>query len=100
MWSFEKLFGESFSSGDERIRSMRNEKGEIVSDSGQSMAGFAGAKPPYFEEPLKKKLARRRRKFAACGGQRPMQAAVVQGRKNGRAPSFENRGKCSAKRTS
>jgi hypothetical protein len=23
MWSFEKLFGESFSSGDERIRSMR-----------------------------------------------------------------------------
>ena len=62
MWSFEKLFGESFSSGDERNRSMRNEKGECVSGSGQSMVGSATAEPPYFEEPLKKKLARRRRK--------------------------------------
>jgi hypothetical protein len=31
MWLLEKLFGESFSSGDERIRSMRKKKGECVS---------------------------------------------------------------------
>ena len=29
MWSFEKLFGESFSSGDERIRSMRRRKENV-----------------------------------------------------------------------
>ena len=32
VWLLEKLFGESFSSGDEWIRSMRNEKGERVSE--------------------------------------------------------------------
>jgi len=29
MWSFEKLFGESFSSGDERNRSMRKRKENV-----------------------------------------------------------------------
>jgi hypothetical protein len=47
------------------------QKGECVSGSGQSMAGSALAEPPYFEEPLKKKLARRRRNLrrAVAGGQ-------------------------------
>ena len=63
MWSFEKLFGESFSSGDER-KWLGKTKGECVSESGQSFGGCRVAEPPYFEEPLKKKLERRRRKFA------------------------------------
>ena len=39
MWSFEKLFGESFSSGDERIGSMRMRK-ENVYRKVDKVAGF------------------------------------------------------------
>jgi hypothetical protein len=43
MWSFEKLFGESFSSDDERIRSARKQKGENVYREMDKVTRFAEA---------------------------------------------------------
>lgn len=56
-----RSFGEGLFCGDERLSARCEEKGEECIWEMAKVWRFRIAEPPYFEEPLKKKLERRRR---------------------------------------